>query len=161
MTRDWVVLDTETTGLGPDRQPVQVAVVDARGRLLFESLIRPTQPCEPAARRIHGLADELLRSAPAPAAVLPTLTPLLDGKTVYAYGATFDRNTLLWAYRRARLSFPASTWLCVHDLYSETRGFSAPLRTVCEIEGIATPDGPHSAPEDARLTWKILQAVKE
>lgn len=160
MTSAWIVLDTETTGLGPDRQPVQVAVVDRLGRLVFESLLRPSHPCEPAARRIHGLADEILRSAPAPAAVLATLAPLITGKTVYAYGADFDRNTLLWAYRRARLPFPSSTWWCVRDRYTETRGFPAPLRTACEIEGIPIPSGPHSAPFDARLAWELLQTVR-
>lgn len=45
--RDWVgqdllIVDTETTGLENDAQIVEIAVVDLAGRVLLDSLVKPT-----------------------------------------------------------------------------------------------------------------------
>jgi len=137
-----------------------VAVVGEDGRLVFGSLVRPARPPSIFARRVHGLGDERLREAPEPGIVLAKLTPFLEGRLVYAFGASFDRRTLELAYQRQGLSPPRCRWICLHDLYIRTRGFSASLRTACEIESIPIPSGPHQAAIDADLAWKLLRKLR-
>ena len=139
---------------------MEVAVVGADGRLVFTSLVRPTRSPSSFARRVHGLDDVSLREAPGPEIVLAELTPLLEGRLVYAFGAPFDRRTLALAYERHGLTPPRCRWSCVHELYMQTRGFSASLRTACEIEAIPVPRGPHRAPIDAVLAWKLLTSLQ-
>ena len=155
------MLDTETTGLDEDRELVEVAVVGPDGRLIFESLVRPSRQPSAAARRVHGLDAASLRRAPNPGAALATLTPLLEGQLVYAFGATFDRRTLELTYRRQGLAVPTWRWGCVHALYAQVRGFSASLRTACEIEAIPLPRGYHRAASDAMLAWQLLERLRE
>jgi len=50
-----VLLDTETTSL--DGWPVEVAVLDMSGRILFDSLMRAPAPVEDSARAVHGNTD--------------------------------------------------------------------------------------------------------
>ena len=54
--RDFVIVDTETTGLGADDQVIEVAVVDASGKVLVERLVRPTCPIHPRATAEIGRA---------------------------------------------------------------------------------------------------------
>jgi DNA polymerase III epsilon subunit-like protein len=158
-TERWLVLDTETTGLHEDRELVEVAVVGADGRLVFASLVRPTRPPSALARRVHGLDDERLREAPEPGTVLAKLTPLLQGRLVYTFGAAFDRRTLDLTYQRQGLATPRCRWSCLRELYVQIRGFSASLRTACEIEAIPVPSGPHRASIDAGLAWQLLKKL--
>ena len=58
---DFVVLDSETTGLGAPVDFVEVGVVSSPpGNLFFDSLIHPSCPVEPGASRVHGHTAESL-----------------------------------------------------------------------------------------------------
>src|SRR3954447_15655492 len=58
------VLDSETTGLKPPVGFVEVAVVDADAKTLFEGTIRPDCRIEPGATRIHGHTARSLADSP-------------------------------------------------------------------------------------------------
>ena len=53
-----IVVDTETTGLDPEKDEVlSVSIVDATGTVLFDSLVRPSRRRRwPDAQRIHGIS---------------------------------------------------------------------------------------------------------
>jgi DNA polymerase III epsilon subunit-like protein len=57
---EFVVLDSETTGLGTPIDFVEVGVVSRRGETLFDSLICPSCPIEAGASRVHGHTRESL-----------------------------------------------------------------------------------------------------
>jgi len=75
-------LDTETTGLGPTDQVVEIAILDPEGDPLVESLVRPTINIPPDAVAIHGITDEMVREAPSWPALWPTISPILKGREV-------------------------------------------------------------------------------
>jgi DNA polymerase-3 subunit epsilon len=113
---------------------------------------------EPGAARLHGLDAAVLASAPPFAALYPDLERVLRGRVVIAYWAVFDRAILEHACRAHGLPPLAARWDCAHARYAAWRGFSAPLGTACEIEGIA-PAARHRAAPDARLVWELLQRM--
>lgn len=153
------MIDTETTGLGPGREVIEVAVVEPSGHLAFSSTIRPHGPPEPGAVRVHGLDGQALAAAPRFPSVLPSLLEHLEGNTLLAYNAPFDRVSLQLTARRNGLELPTLSWDCILQRYAELRGFRTSLRTACELEGISVPTGPHRAGADARLAWRLLQAL--
>jgi DNA polymerase-3 subunit epsilon len=155
------VVDTETTGLGPDREVIEVAVVDPSGRLAFGSRIRPENPPEPEAVRIHGLDRAALASAPSFPEVLPFLLEQLRGNTLLAYNAPFDRLSLQLTARRHGIELPPLIWKCLLERYVRLRGFRASLRTACEMEGLSVPSGPHRATTDAHLAWRLVRALTD
>ncbi|MFP3940267.1 MAG: exonuclease domain-containing protein [Thermoanaerobaculia bacterium] len=156
---DWCVLDTETTGLGAAREVVEVAVRDAAGRLAFESLVRPQEPPEPAAVRIHGLDEAALACAPGFGQVLPRLLRILEGRTLLAYNAAFDRLSLQLTAWRHGVELPRLRWGCVLERYRTLRGMSTSLRGACRTEGIPVPTTAHRAAGDTHLTWSLVQAL--
>jgi exodeoxyribonuclease X len=94
------VIDTETTGLDPSDQVLEVAVVQGtwNGKILsldstFTSLVRPTVPVKPEARAAHHISDDELRKAPTWEKLAKKL-PDLTGCVVAAHNAPFDLRLL-------------------------------------------------------------------
>ena len=87
-----VYLDTETTGLEPGfDEVVDLAIADADGRLLVDSLVRPDHCTEwPEAEAIHGIAPAVVATAPTLAELAPRVRAAVAGKTVVIYNADFD-----------------------------------------------------------------------
>ena len=155
---DWAVLDLETTGLSPDAEPVEIALVGPTGDLLLDTLVRPDCAIDPGAFRLHGLDSAALAAAPSFSDLHPLLHNHLQGRLIIAYWAPFDRFVLECACRTRRLPPLPATWDCAHARYTAWRGFSVPLSTACEIEGIATGVR-HRAAADALLVWELLQRI--
>jgi DNA polymerase III epsilon subunit-like protein len=119
----WVVLDSETTGLGRDAEIVQIGVVAPDGGVLLDALIKPRYPVPADAYRIHGIGDGNLTLAVTFPQVDPTLRAALNGRRVIIYNASFDMRILTGV--RANHGIPpynAVSWECAMIRYSEVRG---------------------------------------
>ena len=156
---NWVVIDTETTGLGTSAEVVEVAIVGARGNTLLNSLVRPRIPPEPKASRVHGLNSDALSHAAPFEAVYPTLVERLRHRMVVAYNAAFDQYALDHTCRIAGLPRIGCTWACAMLRYEQWRGFRASLTTACEVESIATAPRHHRALQDAQHVWRLIRRM--
>lgn len=58
--KDVVVLDTETTGIGYDAEICQLSVIDFDENILFNRLIKTTQPIPEIATNIHGITNDMI-----------------------------------------------------------------------------------------------------
>ncbi len=87
-----IFLDTETTGLSPSRGAaiVELAIVDAAGHVLIDSLIDPGKTIPVEASRIHGITDEMVRGKPKLADVMPQVLEIIRNDLVVIYNAGFD-----------------------------------------------------------------------
>lgn len=86
------VLDSETTGLTPPVQFVEVAIVDPGAKTLFVGTLRPDCRIEPGAARIHGHTARSLAGSPPFWEVYPNLLEALWGRRVVVYNASYDRR---------------------------------------------------------------------
>jgi CRISPR-associated protein Cas2 len=157
---DWVVLDTETTSTGPGAEPLEIVVLAADGKVLLSTLVKPEGPIEPTAVDLHGLDASALEAAPSFAEVLPALRQAIEGRTVVAYNAAFDRRVLLAASRRAHQPEVPADWHCALQRYRQRRGILTSLREACELEEIAV-EGAHRAEVDARLLLTLIRCLAE
>lgn len=89
MQRDFVVLDTETTGLNPHLgdQAITIGVVDKGGRVLLDARIKPTVSISRDASDRHGYSNEVAADWPGLANIYDDVLIALEGRIVVSYCA--------------------------------------------------------------------------
>lgn len=100
------VFDSETTGLDPDSELLSFAVIDEKGRELFNTRIRPERSIPADATAIHGIRDEDVRDAPRFIDVYPTIFRLLDARRWVGYSLSYDIGRLQYECERAGVLMP-------------------------------------------------------
>lgn len=94
-----IIGDTETTGIGPDKEPVEIAMMEIDGDLNVQgtasSLIMPRCAISPEAQAVHGISLEALQAANAPRIeqwVTDAFGGRLEGEvTLIGHRVGFDR----------------------------------------------------------------------
>jgi DNA polymerase III epsilon subunit-like protein len=86
----WVVLDTETTGLEPGCEIVQIAVVCGDGEVLLDTLVKPVQPIPDEVSQIHGITNADVQDAPGFLEVWPCVVEAIGARDLLVYNASFD-----------------------------------------------------------------------
>jgi len=163
-----VYLDTETTGLNKTDEIVEIAVVDWDGSILFETLVRPSQPIPAEAMRVHGITDEMVKPARPWPIVWQQLRPLLLGRVVAIYNAEFDLRMMQQSMEQYRMPWREQfNALDVMRLYSDYRGEWDPMRRANrrfrlaqagEAFNIKLPNA-HRGAADSLLTRALLHAM--
>lgn len=164
---DWLILDTETTGLDESDEIVQAAVVDAAGQVLLDSLVKPTQPIPYGATCIHGITDEMVAGAPSFAAVYPELVQLITGRFVVAFNAEFDARMVKQSCALYNLAEPEADWRCAMRMYAQYEtnwsDYWEDFKFISLADACYGNDIPlgttHQAAADARLTWQLIQKI--
>src|SRR5690349_6382880 len=76
---DFLVLDTETTGLHTG-EIGQIAIVDHMGRVLMDTLVKPVLGIPSDAQRIHGISEAMVSDAPGWNLIAPKVMDIVKGK---------------------------------------------------------------------------------
>lgn len=167
-SNDYLILDTETTGLGSDAEICQIAIIDSDGKVLLDTLVKPVKPIPPDATAIHKITNEMVKDAE-PFDTLQ-ICSLLSNKHVIIYNAEYD----------VRLLFQSATanghmakwkavvnWYCAMEAFAEIYGDWNPryksfkwksLDVACGYYGIQNT-GAHSALGDCLATLAVCKAM--
>ena len=123
LSRDLVVLDTETTGLGSQAEIVEISCINRDGRVLLDTLVQPRGAICPEAMGINGLTPEMLQDAPAIGVVMDLLEPVLSGaEVISSYNLAFERRLLHQSVGRDYQLPPSDYRLCIMRAYAAFRG---------------------------------------
>jgi DNA polymerase III, epsilon subunit and related 3''-5'' exonucleases len=140
-----LILDSETTGLDSDSDICEIAILDATGAVVLDTLVRTLNPIPQSASEIHGITNEMVQTAPTFYELMPELERILRNREVLVYNAEFDERMLELSARSNRFefakdnpawwwSFPDGTlpgsatpryrsyWHCVMKLYAKFYG---------------------------------------
>jgi DNA polymerase III subunit epsilon len=97
----YTVFDTETTGLEPSAGDEIISIGAVRivnARLLksevFEQLVDPQRPLNPASSKVHGIEHGALAGQPTIAEVLPAFHLFCEDTVLVAHNAAFDMRFL-------------------------------------------------------------------
>ena len=149
-------LDLETTGLY-DAEIVQIGIIDQDGKVLIDTLIKPTIPIPESAQNIHGISDEMVAGAPGFVDVYPRLAEVLTGQRVIIYNVEFDRGVLnhvcdIWAL--PHIDFRTN---CAMHLYAKYVGDWSSYWGDYRWQPL--PYGDHTAAGDCLGTLRLLKEM--
>jgi len=122
---DFLILDTETTGLR-DGEIVQIAIINQDADVLLNTFVKPARPIPVDASRIHGITDETVTDSPSWPDVIDQVHAILDGQLLVVYNAVYDRRMMHQSgeyHGLEKVEWKAvSTWLCAMEAYAEYYG---------------------------------------
>ncbi len=159
----FVVFDSETTGLDPQKDDVVQlgAVRIVNGRIIasetFEALVNPGRPIPVQSTKVHGISDAMVADAPDFATVCARFQSYVRDAVLVAHNAPFDMAFL----NRDGRAFDNAVMDTVH-LSAIVFGGSAvhTLDALCERLDIAIPDDlRHTALGDAMVTARAFAAM--
>lgn len=165
---DVLIFDTETTGFARWDEIVEIAIVNARGDVLLDTLVKAKSKITPGATAIHGLTQDRLESVNAPAwnLVWPEVQSILArASALLAWGIQFDLRLLSQTNTAWGVSFdggfrmPAMGCLMqAHPLDTGT-GRTMSLRAAYEQLRGKPFDGAHTALTDALATVEVFRSM--
>lgn len=163
---EFVIFDTETTGLEPESgdRIVEIAAVRIRGdqRLAsFQTLVNPGRTISEGAFRVNKISDAMLISAPPMEKIIPSFLEFIQGACLCSYNAGFDMGFLNNELRLA--GRPELTGITVVDALKMSRRLLPGLERyalwfVAESLDISTKQE-HRAFSDVELTIGVFNKL--
>jgi DNA polymerase-3 subunit epsilon len=169
---NYVVLDTETTGLN-NAEIVQISIIDSNGQVLLDTLIKPVRPIPEDAIRIHHITNEMVSDKPGMMYFYNQIKNLLAGRNVVVFNVAYDRQILYDSLEIAHLEKvewnDISNWLCAMEAFSEVKGeWNAKrksfkwqsLSKACDYYQIPLQNA-HNALGDCQMTLNVCKRIAD
>lgn len=163
-TAEFLVVDTETNGLGGDRcELTEIGAVLVGGGELherWETLVPVRAPLSRGIQRFTGISQTMVDEAPPAEVSLPELAEQMDGRVLVAHNAAFDKRVLAQAFARAGLGWPDPPVLCTVALARQLHPLARQrkLRSLAESLGIEV-EVSHRALADAETCARVFCAL--
>lgn len=90
----YVILDTETTGLDKTAQPIEITITDLSKNPLLNTRIKPTVPIHPKATEVHGISVEDLENEPLYSEYHRMVQNVTRGKKVLIFNEQYDTRII-------------------------------------------------------------------
>jgi len=117
----YIILDTETTGLG-NAEIVEIAIINLRSEILLNTLLKPFIIIPDNVIDIHGIDNEIVENAPTFTQIYQELRVVLEDKIAIIYNADFDVNILKYSCRLNGLDCLHIQSDCLMLQYSQYQG---------------------------------------
>ncbi len=165
LPREFVVFDTETTGMPPGCRLLEIGALKVRGDRVvdsFQSLAFPETTIPPGVTAIHGIGDAMVADAPEVGDVLADFFRWAGpGTPLVGHNVAFDGRVL--AAECVRLGLPIPE----HPLHCTLRAARLLLKRPSHalealVDDLGLPRGTHHrALEDARHAFDLLLRMTE
>jgi DNA polymerase-3 subunit epsilon len=160
-----VVLDFETSGMSPERgdraiEIGAVRLVDDRIVDRFQSLMNPGRRINAFIEGLTGISNAMLQQAPPASEVMAEFARFIDGASLVAHNAAFDRRfldaELVLIGQRRQLDMACSL-LAARRLYPDAPNHR--LQTLVHYHGLPTTGTYHRALADAEMTAHLWRRM--
>jgi len=176
LTGNCLILDTETTGLDSESEIVEIAIINCRGEVLLNSLVKPVNAIPAEATAIHGITNSMVENAPAWEQLHNQALDLILDEGFIAYNSEYDARLIRQSAAISGLNLSGdqvaleSCHDCAMLLYAEYFGqwdekrnnFKwQRLTAAAEQQGVKVTGSPHRALADCLLTLGVIKAIAE
>ena len=158
----YVILDTETTGLYGDAEIIELALLDTKGNVLYESLFKPNQPIPIEATSIHKIKNEMVESCPKFSEEWDKIFDIIKDKTLLIYNEDFDVRLINQTLKQQGI---ISDWIefdtiCIMRFYQEycQSKYWTKLSYACMDMGIEIEQY-HRALGDCKMVLELIKAI--
>ena len=169
MKENYLILDTETTGIGKQDEVLELGIIDMDGNTIYHSLFNPSCPIGTKASEIHGISMEEVKEAPQFPKVWQQVKDILAGSKILIYNSDFDVRMLNQTARIYGLGevLNKQSVRCVMKGYARYHGQRNPktgdyrwikLEQALQNEGIPTVQN-HRAIGDCLMTLALIKKV--
>ena len=166
---DYLILDTETTGLSGKDEVIELGIIDMDGNTIYHSLFNPSCPIGASAMNVHGITLEEVKDAPEFSEEWDKIKGVLEGKKVLIYNAKFDFRMLNQTARiyKCKEVLKRENVHCVMQGYAKYRGEKNPktggyrwfkLEQALQHEGECIVQS-HRTIGDCLMTLKLVNKV--
>lgn len=177
----FLVLDTETTGLDNNAQIVELGLIDQNGKKLIDTLVKPTIQIPDEAIAIHGITteqamDEGVDWSEVNEQLFEILISPFERKDLVIYNADYDvrlinQTSLLHddnsVFDMLHLPHVTCAMLAYAEYWGEksTRSFHhggfafQSLLFACKQQGVSYSKNAHRALADCQMTLDLLKTV--
>lgn len=177
---DYVVIDTETTGLGEDAEIIEIAIINMRGEVLLDTLVRPTQSIPPEVTVINHITNEMVADAPAWRDVFPRVLGIITNHKWLAWNSAFDARMLKQSCFHSEIFAGKSAYYgslvtsrihtshidakAVYDQWygefdEKRKAFKRQSLTTAAARHGVSVEGAHRALADCKMVLAVLQKV--
>lgn len=164
-TSDILFIETNTTGFYKSDEVVEIAIVDIHEKVLFQSLIKPSQLISKTATSIHGITNTMLINAPTFEKIYKKIKKTVKDKTLIFYNANFHTMKIARSVQKSfgydkPLQFKQcfnNNVVCLMDRYAQWQK----LINACYQQGIDISDLSNCrAVNDARKMVRLFKCYE-
>jgi len=159
---EYVLLDTETTGLSSDDQVVELAIINAQGNILYDSLLKPSCPIGEGAMSVHRITEEMVSTSRTFLEAWPDIERAIGGRNIITWNAAFDARMLVQTAMAHKIILKDIDFFCAMQEYQRYYNFSRwqKLTDACAQQAIAFNQS-HRALSDTFMVLQIIRAMAE
>lgn len=156
---DWVIIDTEATGIESGSEMIDLAVLSPDNEVLLDTLIRPVRARRMPKRAsdVHGLTMEDLKDAPTFAEIAPKLAALVKDKIIVSYNTEYRIRLLRESFEQHGLRAPYFRSECAMIPYARYVGEWTQWKS--DYKWYPLPGAVHRALGDCRATLAFIRKM--
>lgn len=162
---NFVVIDTETTGMTADDEVIELAVVNMDGTVLYDSTFCPKTEVSCFASAVNHITTESLCDSPEFAGEWNKIKALIGNKKILAHNASFDKRMIKQTLEKYNMDASVvETLFCgCYDSKSIVKKHielgSYSLENIAHDLGIKRAES-HRAADDCIMTLEVLSRLE-
>ena len=162
---NFVVIDTETTGMAADDEVIELAVVDMDGTVLYDSTFCPVTVVNRYASAVNHLTNDCLCDSPKFADEWGKIKTLIGNRKILAHNAKFDKRIIKQTLEEYNMdsTIVDSLFAAYYDSVSIVKKYldlpSYSLENIAHSLGIIRVES-HRAADDCIMTLEVLTRLE-
>ncbi|MGI6108907.1 MAG: 3'-5' exonuclease [Eubacteriaceae bacterium] len=148
---DYLIFDLE--GIQNPDELIEIAVINLRGDVIMDTLVRPTHKINWRIAELTGITDRMAARGQNIRTVMKTLKAVTNGKTMMSWGTDYDKVLLQKAILSTGINLNCN-FACAQKIHMGNAGLS---RQIALHKALGEEDQSHRALDDCKMVLEVLR----